>query len=261
MIPLADITRRSRPRARSVTFREIVPTKAQSSDLAAIYLEVVRHWRSVGEQALAFYDPPEITTDSPPEITGVLARGQLQADALILALTPRVSSWVDRLALWHSRKWAANVLAGTGTDISVFLSSAAVADDMAASLAWNVQLVRNVSDQARDRIANTVWAGWRARTPRRDIARGINEALGLGRDRSLRIAVDQTTKLAGALDRSRMLESGLDEWIWRHSHKAHPRAEHVARDGKRYNWQNPPDDTPGELPFCGCKAQAYLDLS
>lgn len=260
MIPLAEITRRQKPRAKSVRFRLIEPTKSQSDDLAAIYIQVVNHWRAVAIEVLNRYDPPALVTDSPPEITAALNRGQAAADTLILALTPRVSSWIDRLAVWHRRKWVANVLAGTGVSIDAFLSSAAIADDVAAALAWNVQLIRNVSDQTRDRISNSVWAGWRARTPRREIAREINAALGLGRDRSLRIAVDQTTKLSGALDTARRLEAGLDEWIWRHSRKAHPRPEHVARDGKVYSTKNPPPDMPGEEPFCGCKGQAYLRL-
>lgn len=260
MIDLPAITRRTRPRAKSVTFRVIEPTKAQSDDLAAIYIEVVNHWRSVAVSVLAAYDPPELVTDSPPEITAAINGGQTAADNLILMLTPRLTSWIDRLARWHRRKWVANVLAGSGVSIDAFLSSAAVADDLAAALAWNVQLVRNVSDQTRDRIANSVWAGWRARTPRREIAREINKALGLGRDRSLRIAVDQTTKLSGALDTARRLEAGLDEWIWRHSRKAHPREDHVARNGKIYSTKSPPADMPGELPFCGCKGQAYLRL-
>jgi SPP1 gp7 family putative phage head morphogenesis protein len=261
VIPLKDFTRRTRPRAKSITLREIVPTKAQSDDLAAIYLAIVRHWRDVGANVLAVYDPPAITTDSPPEIESALAQGQRTADALIIALSARTSSWIDRLALWHTRRWGANVLSGTGVSIDAWLTNAAIADDMAASLAWNTGLIRNVSDQARDRISNAVWAGYRARTPRRDIARAINEAVGLGRDRARRIAVDQTTKLAGAMDRSRMLEAGLNDWLWRHSGKAHPRQDHVARNGKRYTWQNPPADIPGELPFCGCKAQGVVDLS
>lgn len=260
MIPLATAAKRNKPRAKSVTFREIVPTKSQADDLAAIYLEVVRHWRNVSERVLAAYDPPALTQDSPPEIEAALTAGQTQANALILALTPRVRRWTDMLAAWHTRKWAANVQAATGVSVAAFLAVAPIADDLATSLAWNVSLIKNVSDQTRDRIANIVWAGWRARTPRNEIARQMNEAVGLGVRRSRFIASDQTVKLSGDLDRSRMLEAGISSWIWRHSEKRYPRPEHVARNGKRYTWQDPPSDTPGELPGCGCKSQAVLDL-
>lgn len=260
MIPLKEAAKQNRPRVRSVTFREIVPTKAQADDLAVIYLEVVRLWRDAGERILAVYDPPAITVDSPPEIEAELLAAQSNANALILALTPRVRRWTELLAGWHSRKWAANVQAATGVSLAVFLNVAPIADDLASSLAWNISLIRNVSDQTRDRIGNIVWAGWQARTPRNVIARQINEAVGLGRARARRIAIDQTTKLAAALDTSRMLEAGIDSWIWRHSGKQHPRLDHLARNGSRYTYKTAPADLPGELPFCGCKKQAYLDL-
>lgn len=260
MIPLATATRRNKPRAKSVTFREIVPTKSQADALAAIYMEVVRHWRNVGERVVSLYDPPALTTDSPPEIEAALTQGQAQAAALIVSLDPRVSTWIERLALWHSQKWAANVLAGSGVDIRAFLSRAVIADDMAASLAWNVSLIRNISDQTRDRIANIVWSGYGARTSVRDVARQLNEAVGLGVRRSRTVASDQTVKLSGALDRSRMLEAGIETWLWRSSHKVNFRPEHQARDGKEYTWSNPPADSPGELPFCGCRAQSVLHL-
>jgi uncharacterized protein with gpF-like domain len=260
MIPLKEAAKRNKPRSASVTFREIVPTKSQSDDLAAVYLDVVRYWRGVSERILAVYDPPALTTDSVPEIENELTRAQVQADALILSLSPRVRTWSERMASWHTKKWAANVQAATGVSIAAFLAVSPIVDDLAASLGWNVSLIKNVSDQTRDRIANIVWSGWQARTPRNVIARQMNEALGLGRDRSRRIAVDQTTKLAAALDSSRMLEAGIDTWIWRHSGKRHPRLDHVARNRNRYTFQTAPEDLPGELPFCGCKKQAILDL-
>lgn len=261
MIPLKEAVRRNRPRVQTVTFREIAPTKAQSDTLAAIYLDVVRLWRDVGARVLTVYDPPALTTDTQPEIDAVLTQGQNAANALTASLSIRLDGWAAALAAWHSRKWAANVLAASGVRIDGFLSNAMIADDLAASLNWNKSLIRNVSDQTRDRIANIVWSGWRARTPRNVIARQINEAVGMGVKRARRVAIDQTTKLSAALDTSRMLEAGLDEWIWRHSGKAHPRLDHLARNGKRYTYKTAPDDLPGELPFCGCKKQAYMDLS
>lgn len=259
MIPLKEAARRNRPRVSQIELREIVPTKTQADELARIYLDVVRHWRNVGERVLDGYDPPALTTDSIPEVETALTTGQAAATAVIASITPQLEGWAARLAQWHARKWAANVAAGTGVTIAQFLTSAAIADDLAASLAWNAGLIRNVSDSTRDRIANIVWAGWKNRTPRRDIARQINAAVGIERRRALRIATDQTTKIAADLDRSRMLEAGLEDWVWVHSGKSHPRMDHVARNGKEYNWiTNRPADLPGEFPFCGCKARGIL---
>lgn len=259
MIPLKQAARRQKPRATEIVLREIVPTKSQSDELARVYMSVVRVWRDASERILAAYNPPALTTDTVPEVEAGLAAGQTAANAVIVTLTSEFQGWAARLAQWHARKWAANVATGTGVNISQFLTNAAIADDLAASLAWNVSLVRNVSDTTRDKIANIVWAGWKNRTPRREVARLINEAVGIERRRALRIAVDQTTKLAADLDRSRMLEAGLEDWVWVHSGKVHYRPEHLARNGKEYNWiTNRPADLPGELPFCGCKARGVL---
>lgn len=259
MIPLKEVARQNRPRVSQIELREIVPTKSQSDDLARIYLQIVRHWRDVGARVVAEYDPPALTVDSAPEIEDTLTSGTATANAVILTLTAETDNWVRRLAAWHTRRWAANVRAGTGVSIDQFLTNAAILDDMQASLRWNVSLIRNVSDSTRDRIANIVWAGWKNRTPRRDIARAINEAVGIERRRALRIATDQTTKLSGDLDRGRMLEAGIEDWTWVHSRKLHPRMDHVARNGLEYNWiTNRPADLPGELPYCGCKARALM---
>lgn len=259
MFPLKQAARQNKPRVSEITLKEIVPTKTQSDELARIYLAVVRAWRDAAERILDGYDPPALTTDSIPEVEAGLASGQAQATAVIATLNAPLDNWAARMAQWHARKWATNVLAGTGVNISQFLTNAAIADELRAALAWNAGLIRNVSDSTRDRIANIVWAGWKNRTPRKEVAKAINEAVGIERRRALRIAVDQTTKLSADLDRSRMLEAGLEDWVWVHSGKAHPREDHVARNGKEYNWiTNRPADLPGELPFCGCKARGIL---
>lgn len=261
VIPLKEAARRNRPRVSQIELREIVPTKTQADELARIYLDVVRHWRNVGERVLAGYDPPALTTDSIPEVESALASGQTAATAVIASITPQLEGWAARLAQWHARKWAANVAAGTGVTIAQFLTNAAIADDLAASLAWNAGLIRNVSDSTRDRIANIVWAGWKNRTPRREIARQINEAVGIERRRALNIARDQSIKLSSSLDEARMLEAGLDEYIWRHGGSLNPRHVHVERDGKRYKVSTPPaGGPPGTEINCKCKRQVYLDL-
>lgn len=257
MIPLKEATG---PLKKEVLLREIVPTKVQSDELARLYLRVVRSWRDSAASILAGYNPTlGLVADTVSEVEAEIAAAEARANAIILALQYPVSDWAQRFSSWHSRRFSANVAAGTGVKIDQFLSSQAIAEELRLSLAWNIDLITNVSQSMKQRIANIVWAGWKANLPRAEIARQINRAVGIERKRSLRIAVDQTTKLAGDLDRARMLEAGITDWVWVHSRKAHPREDHVARNGKEYNWiSNRPPDVPGELPFCGCKARPLL---
>ena len=263
MIDLKSAARQARPLTKQIEFPALQTTKTQSDELARVYLQVVRLWRDSAARIVAEYDPPNpnVLRDTQEGIEAEIAATQAAANTVIVSLSVDIDSWINRLARWHTRRWTDTVRTKTGVTIDQFLSSRTVAAELKASLRWNVSLIRNVSDQVRDRIANIVWAGWREGTPRREIAKRINEAIGLGRKRSLLIAIDQTVKLSADLDRARMLEAGIEDWAWKHSGKTHFRPVHKARDGKEYNWiTNRPDDVPGQLPYCGCKARAILKL-
>jgi len=73
--------------------------------------------------------------------------------------------------------------------------------------------------------------------------------------------MDQATKLSGALDAERGIQIGAPGYDWDHSDKAHPRLEHVARDGKYFAFGSQVDreDPPGFAPFCGCKRRIVLE--
>nr|WP_232843939.1 phage minor head protein [Allopontixanthobacter sediminis] len=125
----------------------------------------------------------------------------------------------------------------------------------------NVALVRSVSDQARTRIADAVFRGLNDRRPSREVAKEIREAVEMSRRRAKNIASDQLSKLTGQLNEERTRQSGIEEYKWVASGKVHFRENHRARDGKVFDWDNPPaDGHPGQAIFCGCASRAYLDL-
>jgi uncharacterized protein with gpF-like domain len=90
------------------------------------------------------------------------------------------------------------------------------------------------------------------------VAKELQAVVGISKKRAVRIASDQLQKLTSQLDTERMLDVGIKKWKWRHSGKLHPRVEHVARDNKIYLFSKPPDDMPGELPYCGCAKSAVI---
>lgn len=257
MIDLKEIVA---PRKKPIEFRDIEVTKAMSDDLARIYLRIIRVWRDGVDGIMAGYSPsPDFVRDTVDETEAAIVAVEAQANALIASLTFEVSEWTRRLSSWHRKKFATNIQTGTGVNVDQFLRSSAIQNELRISLAWNVDLITNVSADMKRRIADIIWSGWRANEPRREIGKRLNDAFGIERRRALRIAVDQTTKLSADLDRARMLEMGITDWTWIHSRKAHPRLDHVARNGKEYNWiTNRPPDVPGQLPFCGCKARPLL---
>jgi SPP1 gp7 family putative phage head morphogenesis protein len=135
-----------------------------------------------------------------------------------------------------------------------------VRETLETIIARNVSLVRDVSEQARARIGDAVFRGLTERTPAREVASQVREAVAMSRRRSINIASDQLTKISSSLDSERMQQAGIEQWKWMHSGKLHPREEHKARNGKLYSFSKPPADMPGQLPFCGCRKLAVVEL-
>lgn len=250
-----------RRRGRAV-FRPIVPTNALAADLARVYLAAVKEWADALGRIEAEYARTlaAMTTDSASDLEREINAAEGGFQRLLLQLTPRLREWALRTERWHREKWRAAALSATGIDLQTILTPQATRETVEMVVARNVALVRNVSDQARQRISDAVFRGVQQRRPARDVAKELREATGMARDRSIRIASDQATKLTSALDTERMKEAGIDKWEWKHSGKRHPREDHRARDGKEYSWKTAPNDMPGELPFCGCRKLAVISF-
>jgi SPP1 gp7 family putative phage head morphogenesis protein len=254
-------------RRRNVTLRPLIPTKSRADELAAILIRAATHWAAASAAILAGLDQKPLPTgdaltlDSPAQIQATV--DTTAADFLhrvLVDITLSLRRWAVRSEQIHRDKWTAAIKAGTDVDLSSVLTSLGTEDTIAAFVARNVALAKNISDQAQARIADAVWRGYQNRTPVRDVAKEVREATGMARDRAVRIAADQNAKLWAALDMERHAEAGIEQYRWRHSHKAHPRSWHVARDGKIFPLGEPAGDTPGQAPFCGCRAQAYLPI-
>lgn len=271
---LAAMARRARNvRRRSITLREIAPPAVMATNLfREAYLPVVKGWEAGAALIMAEYERTlaEMTTDSPADMGGLLDEiGQL-LERLVLTLRPRLRDWTIRMESWHRGKWRGSVLAAAGVDLQTMLGPEDAAETLEAFTARNVALVRNVSDQARGRISDAVFRGLTARSPAREVAKEISEAVGMARRRALGIAADQLSKASSALDTERMRQAGIDEFVYRHSGKRHARPWHRARDGKRYDLDTlqevdgddviAPDDAPGVPPWCGCRKQAVVVL-
>lgn len=264
---LVEIVRRTKTRRRSVAAKPVVPTQAREDALAAIYLEVVRAWQTaIREQILPAYASAisQLVRDEEPVTMGLAAILQTVANAMgqvATSLRPRTLRWLTEFGAWHTNRFGQTIQAAAGIDPRPIMSPTEIGQAIDVALERNAALISDVSEQIRGRVAERVWAGVSQQMPREQMAKELAEVVGMGRKRAMRIAVDQTTKISADLDQIRQQEAGLDEFKWRHSRKLHPREFHKARDGKIFRWDKlPPDGKPGTLPFCGCKAEPYLNL-
>lgn len=272
---LAAMARRQRNiRRSSITLRDIPPPAMLATDLFQSYRPVLAILNRYAERLNAEYARTlsAMQTDSADDLNSILASLSDELQRLVLTLTPSLRDWCLRVEQWDRQKFIGAVLSATGVDLSTIVGPEDMRQSLEAALNWNVSLVRDVGDQARQRMANAVFAGLRARTPAREVAAQIREATGMSRRRSLGVASDQLSKLTSALADERRRSAGISTWEWVHSRKLHPRAAHVARNGHLYSddpadvgtvvdgktVEAPPPTRPGEEPFCGCRARAVL---
>lgn len=255
-----------RPSKRPITLAKITTTQAQAMTLATIYMRVIAAWQTGLERINAAYAKSlsELQTDSADDIRGAMDAVTAEIQRLVLLLTPDLRQWTFSVERVQRGKWTQSILSAADVDLNTILTAGDVNDTLQAAIEWNVSLVRDVSDEARKRIANAVFAGLQQRKPAAEVSKEISEAVGMARARARRIASDQTIKLGERLNRARQEQAGLTHFKWRHSAKRHPRVWHEARNGKVYSWADPgiaADDMPGVPVACGCTAQGYISFA
>ncbi|MAN86424.1 MAG: hypothetical protein CL555_06045 [Algoriphagus sp.] len=277
-LDLAAMTRRAKnPRRTIIPMRAIKAQATQATNLwQSAYRPVVQAWEAALPAILAEYDRTlaQMTTDSPADVEARIGQAEAEAQSIVLRVSIALERWAAAVERWHRRRWVANVLSATSVDLSTMIGAPDMRMTLEAAIARNTGLIKSVSDETRRRVGDAVFRGLQNRTPSRDVARQLREAVGIERRRALRIASDQLSKLAGALNSERRRQSGISEFRWVHSGKLHPREDHLSRDGKLYT-ENPervgkeyqgktirkaPDDRASQLPFCGCTEAAVLIL-
>lgn len=267
----AMIQRSAKVRRKAIVIRDTPMPAVLASDLfASAYRPVLALIDRYAALAAAEYERSlsALITDSGDDLTNIFERMGQELASLVLLLRPSLRDWTIKLERQSRRRWSAAVLAATNVSLDTLLGPEDVAVPLETALNWNVSLVRDVSDQARQRIASAVFAGLTNRTPAREVAKQIRDATGMARSRSLLIASDQTSKLSATLADERARQAGISEVIWRSSKKLHARPHHAARDGKLFDLDThkaidgsetvPAGDWVAQPPWCGCRAQASI---
>ncbi|PZQ55912.1 MAG: hypothetical protein DI555_06970 [Novosphingobium pentaromativorans] len=273
------MAKRARPgmRRKAIVLRDIDPPGTLATNLfRAVYNPVVQAWASGAERIIAAYAATvsEMTTDAPADVRAEIDGAAEQINRLVLLLTPDLRRWALSVEGYVRGRWRGAVLSATGVDLQTVIGPEDARQTLANYVEWNANLVADVSAQAKQRIGNAVFSGLSQRKPAREVAKDIREAVSMSRARSVRIASHQLSSLSGELARERRREAGLEVFAWHHSRKAHPRQDHVVRDGKLYT-ENPAlvgkkvdgievraappaDDRAGVKPFCGCRERAVM---
>lgn len=256
----------------------IEPTRAQENDLLRLYMRVVRAWqrewfdriRPVYDRTLAepaFRDSGTellavMVGDSVDEVEDATEEAAAALNRLVVAMNAGLGAWVVEVEEWHRGRFA-QLFTPTGVRLDMMLGRGDVGPTLQAVLGENLSLIRSLNDQMRNGISGAVFRGLTNRTPSREVAREIRKQAAIGQRRAELIASDQLRKLTSRLDQERQEQVGLRTFEWVHSRKAHPRQEHVERNGKRFRWDSyvGKNDPPGRAINCGCRSRAVLPLS
>jgi len=276
---LATLARRANPgiRRSSIVLRDIAPPAVLATNLyRSTYSHVIAAWAAALPRIEDAYARTiaEMTTDAPANVKAEIDSASEQVSRLLLLLTPELRNWALSVEKWHRSKWRGAVLSATGVDLETMLGVADVRASLETHIEWNTALIRDVPDQVRQRVGSAVFDGLRNRTPARDVARTIREAVDMGGRRSLNVASDQLNKITSSLAEERRREAGLPDWEWVWSRKVHGREIHIARNGNYYTddlsrvgkvvngktLMKPPEDRCGQLPYCGCRSRAIISF-
>lgn len=126
--------------------------------------------------------------------------------------------------------------------------------------AANVELIKTIPDRYHDRIKRDVMEAFETGTHPETLAERFVELEDISENDARRIARDQIGKLNGQFNEQRQTAIGVTSYIWRTAHDRRVRDEHVNRDGRKFDWSDPPEGGhPGEPIQCRCFAEPVLD--
>lgn len=124
----------------------------------------------------------------------------------------------------------------------------------------NVNLIKTVDERHFSEIQETVFRGARQGKSTQEISRMIRERGKVAKSRADLIARDQVNKFNGQLNKLRQQDVGVKRYRWRTALDERVRPQHAEREGKIYEWNNPPSDGhPGEPINCRCYAEPILE--
>ncbi|WP_420139807.1 hypothetical protein [Sphingomonas sp.] len=232
-------------------FRQIAPTEALRSTMAAPYFDVVRAWAGERDALMRAYAVAR-AEGSAASITAEVDRAAIRILHNRPMIITRINAALARFEQWHRVQWAGRISAATGLDVSTLTSPSEVRNDLANASVWGQQLAQSVHQDTHGKIAAAFVAAAIAMKPAREVQGEFNAIIAKARKRAARIGVDQTEKASRAFDRARRVAAGLARFRWRHTPQKHPRDDHKARDRRIYREDRAPNDRAGTLPGCKC---------
>lgn len=146
--------------------------------------------------------------------------------------------------------------ARAGLAVNAYRSEPWLDDLQSAWVSNNSDLIKTLPDNMDAKIKQLVKSAVVNGTSAKVLADQIQDEYGNARYRAELIAIDQIQKANAALAEHRQKDVGVTGYIWRGVEDGRERPAHKAREGKHFDWSNPPPDGhPGQPIRCRCWAE------
>lgn len=142
-------------------------------------------------------------------------------------------------------------------------------------IADNVGLITTIPPETLGSMRNIVKNGYLSGASNKTIAKQIQDAYDIDKNRAQFYARDQTAKLNAQITQEQQRDAGVDEYVWRTAgnistfpNSGRVRETHALLNNKRFKYSDPPvvDDrtgrraNPGEDYQCRCVALPVFDI-
>jgi SPP1 gp7 family putative phage head morphogenesis protein len=120
----------------------------------------------------------------------------------------------------------------------------------------NVSLIKSIGDRYFDSLRAEVSQAFESGEHPETFAQRLADRDGVALSDARRIARDQIGKLNAQVNQDRQEAMGVTGYTWRGAMDNRERDEHRDREGKHYDWDDPPEGGhPGEPVMCRCVAE------
>lgn len=264
MAPLAQMVLARDPSRKEIRVRPVDYSTTYERELRQVYMAVVREWWVFCRDVLtgAYVRPPPLLRDSDgQQLQWLIDQRDAWINSRVVYQTDTLRRWVTRLGAWHGGRYVRSVRSATGVRVDGFVRMEDLRGPLEERIAWNVSLIRGLSDDTRKRVEAVVFESFALRRTKREFLRELARAMGVSQRQARNIARDQAEKIQAFLNQFWQQSLGFDEYIWRTRRDERVRVSHRAREGVRFRWDRPPSDGhPGHPVNCRCLPEAYMRL-
>lgn len=185
------------------------------------------------------------------------ASKQALADMKVDELKAAAKKFASRTSAFQKEQLGRQVEAAMGVPLSSIEKP--IVEKLEGFAALNVDLIKTTSSRYFDRVRQDVLEAFEKGARPEELADLWSDPEGpygmMERD-AMRIARDQIGKLNGQLNEERQTAMGVTGYTWRTMNDASVRDQHADREGKHFEWDDPPEDGhPGEPIQCRCYAE------